>query len=376
MRVGRKRTKNFGCPPGVRELAGRWYWQPTSKREREERARSGLSITVPLGPAGAEARKAWAKLAGYDDAPAISGTVAEVLDLFKAKGLTKKPNGKPRSEKTITEYKRSIEVLRKRFGGCRYGKTEFEASRGQALGVVDVQRFIADEPRPATNRHVSCLSSAFAFAIRAGRTTYNPCAGVAKTAEEPRTREPAPWEVEALAAVADARGDLLLRLLMDFEGIAGWRISDMLRLQRHEVTAAGVRLRQGKRGKRQLWEWTPGLRRIMAEAAMLPGAKIERLDRETRAPLPRYVFATNRGEMLTLDAFEKRWAKLKARTNALLAESDVPLRIDDLHFHDVRSKAHDDAVESGEDGAAFLGNRPEVAERVYARREQKRRPLR
>jgi len=371
MPVGRKRKTGMHLPPGVREKDGRWYWQPTSARERAERRAKGLACTVPLGPAGTEARKRWAEVAGYaDPAPSSPGTVEEILAEFETHGLAKKPNGRPRAAKTVAEYERSITVLRKRFGSCRYGKTEFEASRGQALGVVDLQRFVAEADSPvAANRHLSVMSAAFAHAIRRGLTTYNPCLGVARNAEEPRTRAPLPWEVECLRAVADAAGDALMGLMMDFEGICGWRVSDMRLLQRSAMQADGVHLRQAKRGRRQVWEWTPGLRRIVAEAAALPGANVERLDRAA------YVFPTRRGEAITLDAFEKRWAKLKRETNALLAREEIALVIEDLHFHDLRSKAHDDAVDAGEDGAGFLGNDPDVARRVYARREEKMRPL-
>jgi hypothetical protein len=60
----------------------------------------------------------------------------------------------------------------------------------------------------------------------------------------------------------------------------------------------------------------------------------------------------------------------------LLAQCEIGLAIENLHFHDLRATAGDDAVEQGQDRAAFLGNDPAVAERHYARRETKVRPLR
>ena len=88
------------------------------------------------------------------------------------------------------------------------------------------------------------------------------------------------------------------------------------------------------------------------------------------------VFPADDGTELTLDAFEKRWGKLKRATNEALAACEIPLAIEDLHFQDLRSMAGDDAEEQGQNRATFLGNSQAVAERHYARREQKVRPIR
>jgi hypothetical protein len=82
-------TTDTRRPEGVLEKKGRWYYRPTSERERLERARQGLPETVPLGVAGSdEARKKWAELRGLR-APgdeAERGRVAEILRGFKAAG--------------------------------------------------------------------------------------------------------------------------------------------------------------------------------------------------------------------------------------------------------------------------------------------------
>lgn len=379
-------------PEGVVEKKGRWYYRPTSARERAERAGKGLPETVPLGPAGSEeARKKWAEVTGRRPAGADEaerGRVAEILRGFKDLGLKMKPNGKPRAAKTVKDYSLSIEgVLIPRFGAMRYGRTEFEASRGQAIGTVDVQRFVRTlvdaEGKPirvAANRHAAVLSAAFRWAIGEGMTTYNPCAGVARNAEEPRGREPQPWEVECLRAMAGTLQSPLMGLLMDFEAITGWRVSDVLNLDRRQCTADGIRLKQGKRGKRQLWAWSEELRRIVREALQLPGAvRAERLARNGKVIQGHFplqpIFPSRNGTPLTLSGFESNWQRLRELTNAALAEAGVALQIDDLHFHDLRSKAGDDADELGADLAEFLGNDPAVAERHYSRREKVVLPL-
>lgn len=379
-------------PEGVVEKKGRWYYRPTSARARKERAGKGLPETIPLGAAGSiEARQKWAELNGHrtpiaDEAE--RGRVVEILRTFKAHGLAIKPNGKPRAPKTVKDYTLSIDnVLIPRFGAMRYGRTEFDASRGQAIGTVDVQRFVRsllDEAgRPiqvAANRHAACLSAAFRWAIGEGMTTYNPCAGVARNAEDPRSREPQPWEVECLRAMADTLPSPLMGLLMDYEGMTGWRISDIRLLDERQACSDGVRLKQGKRGKRQLWSWSEELRRIFREAEKLPGrARARALAARGNVVAGRFplspVFPSRTGKPLTLSGFESNWRRLRRITNEALAQCESPLEIDDLHFHDIRSKAGDDAADAGFDLATFLGNDRAVADRHYARREQVVLPL-
>ncbi len=363
--VGRKRSKNLRLPAGVMPRGGRWYWQPTTKRERDALKAKGLPRCIALGKADTRAaREKWAVVSGTIEAKDRPGTVAELLHLWQRDGLEKQPNGERRADSTIIKYGRSIPVLLERFGSSHYGRTNIEASRGEAIGTAAIQSFIAESPTPAlANIHFAVLDNVFQHGIRVGRTTYNPCQDVVKNASAPRTREPMPWEVECLRALASP----LLGLLMDYESITGWRISDILGLVRAQLTADGVKHRHQKRGKRQLWEWTPELRRIVAEAATLPGA--------TQFPASP-VFPGRRGKQISYTVFDEQWQGLKRRVNAEFIECSIPLSIDNLHFHDLRSKAHDDAEEAGLEGHEFLGNTAGVARRHYRRREQKVRPLR
>jgi hypothetical protein len=302
-------------------------------------------------------------------------------------GLKTKPNGKPRAPKTVKDYTLSIDkvlaaALRRHAlrphrarglarPGDRHGRRA--ALRAHARG-----RGGPADP-VAANRHVACLSAAFRWAISEGLTTYNPCAGVARNAEDPRDREPLAWEVECLRAMAGTLASPLMGLLMDFEAITGWRVSDVLNLDRRQCTAEGIRLKQGKRGKRQLWAWSDELRRIVRQALELPGARRAELLARGKVVQGHFplepIFPSRSGKPLTLSGFESNWQRLRDLTNAALAEAAVPLAIDDLHFHDLRSKAGDDADDLGFNVADFLGNDPAVAERHYARREKVVLPL-
>lgn len=374
--VGR-RHKNPKLPSGVRERGRAWYWRPGSKRERDARRQRGEPVEVSLGAAGSvEARRRWAELAGLIP---DEGTVGELLELWEKDpaGLPLKPNGTARAEATKAMYRNDLKAVRARFGKCRYGKTERDAADGAAIGTPLVQVWVDEHPhRAMMKREFYALYNAFAFAMRRGRTTYNPCAAVALPAPGVREREALPWEVECLRTIAGER----MGLMMDFEAITGWRVGDILGLVRAQGTTEGVRVRYRKQGKRWLWEWSPELRRIWSAADRLPLAG--------KFPASPVFPATRKGAggPLSYGAWDSEWQRLKRATNAMLAAQGITdpdtleraagPAIADLHFHDLRSKAHDDAEELlGIPGYQFLGNSPSVARRHYQRREQRAKPL-
>lgn len=369
--VGRRREKHHGLPKGVRPIGNRLFWQPPTLRERLERRAKGLPRSVALGAISRVRgrieltkvqRAKWAEVSGYSDAREDPGTMAELFSIWRLAGLYKDPKGRPRADATIKVYGSALTALERQFSACRYGKTEHDASRGEAIGAADIQSWVSAGGRAMENTALAVLSNVFDHAIRIGKTTYNPCAAVVSNDQDARTREPAEWEVECLRAIAEP----LLGLMMDLESITGWRVMNIVLLQRAQLTADGIKARH-KRGKRRLWEWTPELRRIVAEAATLPG--------NTAFPASP-VFPTVRGGPYSYSGFYRAWKRLLERANAELAACEVPLRIEDLHFHDLRSKAHDDAEDEGRPGFDLLQNTPRTSERHYSRRERRVRPLR
>lgn len=371
MRVGRKRTKDLHLLPGVREIDGRWYWRPTSKRERDSREKEGLPGTVTLGEAKSKAALAkWAEVSGYREAEENPGTVLEILALYGRGAITKNAQGEPHADTTIRQYKWALELLKARFGACRYGKTEFEASRGKAIGTADIQKFVI-EKGSVGNTCLAVCTNAFNHAIRQGITTYNPCDKAVPNAQGVRDREPLEWEVECLSTLAGAR----MALMMSFEAITGWRIVEVRTVARAQLTADGVKVKKRKRGKKEVWEWSPELRRIVAEAECLPAS--------TRFPASP-LFPNQRGRAVGYSAFYREWQELTEAVNAILAagitdpdtlETHQALSIEDLHFHDLRSKAHDDAEDAGLSGHDFLGNSKRVADVHYSRRAKRKTPL-
>lgn len=380
-RVGRRRTSNQHLPLGVRPIGNRLFWQPPKEAERLERKKQGLPASVPLGPIvrvrgrielTKEQRIKWAEISGYRDPQAVEGTVDELLTRFELKGLEKRPNGRPRAKNTVQAYERQIPALREKFGTSRYGKTEFEASRSQAIGTAQIQLYINESGSYASQR-LAVLSNAFNQGIREGRTTYNPCEKVIPQAMDPRERVPLEWEVEAIGAIAAP----VVELVLAFKNIHGWRISKIIGLQRKHLQADGIRPVPDKGGQPEVWDYSPESRRIIAAAELLP-----RASKFPASPL----FPNSLGRAYSYSGFYAAWCSALERTNAALAAGVVDvytlrdrspgLLIEDLHIHDVRSKVHDDAEEMGREGHEQLGNSERVANRHYARREKRRQPLR
>jgi hypothetical protein len=66
-------------PAGVIEKKGRWYYRPTSNREREHRRAQGLPETIPLGAADSDqARTKWAELTSPESTGNLEPTDGEL----------------------------------------------------------------------------------------------------------------------------------------------------------------------------------------------------------------------------------------------------------------------------------------------------------
>lgn len=384
MPVGRRRTKHLQLPLGVRLLGRSLFWQPTKDGDRVDREQRGLPTSVPLGPAvfakgqpvltKSQALK-WVELAGMDEDLGGEDTVGYLVKVWKRDAIGIKADGSPRAAETIRSYKYAVPAVLERFGAARYGKTEHDASRGKALGPADIKRFIRACPRKGmANIYLAVLNNSFVHGIGEGFTVYNPCEDVAKNAMKSRRRSPAPWEFECLQTLAKLREQLLLEMVR----VCGDRIREMLGILRADGSAEGITIRR-KGGKVETWRWSPRLRWIWEEALKLPGATPF-----AKSPL----FPARRGRPLSYSGFNSMWQALKLKTNAALAGGVLDLGddeifpkvfpglvIEDLHFHDWRSKTHDDARDQGRKGHEQIGDTEAVAVRHYARRPTSKAPL-
>lgn len=370
--VPRRRLDEI-LPPGVRCVRGRYFWRPTNATERAARGAAGLPVSVPLGADRTEVRRRWAELTGrIQPAPEPrDGTVGALIGRYLADELPRRePDGTSRyAPKTVTEYEHSCRKLRAAFGNRRYARTPNEALSPDVLGTLELQRWIEAQTRPvAANRHLAVLSAIFGCARRWGLTVHNPCIGVERHRERPRRRDVAPWEVEVIRTAA---GKHVVGLIVEFADLSGWRQGDILALHRRHLTPEGIVLEQGKTGARQLLAWTPALRAVLDEAL----ARKVRTKRGIRT-VRTYVFSRRDGEAYTRDGFASIWQRLVKRAASWAAAAGLPA-IANLHFHDLRKKAINDAADGGRDARRFAGHADgRLTQRVYRIRPEKVEPTR
>ena len=364
-RMGRPRTQHKDLPPGVRLKGGRYYWQPTSAAERAARRARGEKVEISLGVDPIEMRKAWARLNPVGD-DAVEGTVGALINHYLEEELERlDPRTKqPRlTKKTRDEYRRQLGKLKERFGARRYARNAVEASAGDRFRRMDIVQMLRGSTTPVqANKDANTLSAVFEYARDCGLTEYNPVQGATRNPERPRDREALPWEVEVIKTAATP----LLALMIRFNEITGFRSGEIRSIEHRHLEAGGIRFQRSKGGDREFWEWTSGLRAVIDDARKLRGS-VRSLH---------FVFCTRKGKQLTEFGFQQLWRAARAKANRWLAEAGLPA-IENLRFHDLRSKAIDDAEQlHGRDPVKFGSHRdPRTSRRHYQRRTKRQTPL-
>lgn len=357
--MGRPRTKHKDMPPGMREVSGRWYWRPTDEASRAacELIAPGKA-SLPAGGSKDEARRWWAKvvlpkLQAQEAAAASSaGTVAEVIADYLAS-----PQYLWLAEKTRSEYARALDVLKAKWGSVRYARSEDEASRGEYLRRMHIASHLdGATAKVAANRQIAALSSAFAVAIRKGRTEYNPCRGVGRNTEAPRRRLVTHSEYARLKHAAPE----VIRVAMLLARLTGMREGDLLALTWRQVVGDEIRVTPAKTasstGISQRIRVTPSLRVVLEAAKHLRGGLRSM-----------FVIHNSSGQGYTQSGFQSMWQRTVKKSGVV-----------DVHFHDLRALAVTAAERrergSGSDLAGHVD--PKTTRRIYRRGAVKVSPVR
>lgn len=251
MAVGRKRKSNpLGLPDRCYAKHGQ-FWYVHRDDGRWE----------PLGTDAAAAKR---KAALYNDPGGTWGTMAWYLDAFVVHCEKRVAQG-ALAERTHEDYKNAAEYLKAYFGKMAPA----------AVQPMHVGRYLdigAESKRSVrANRERAALSACFTWLIRAGDAgvTLNPCRGVRRNTETPRSRYVDDAEFAAVYRIAhrSVRGamGLVYRTLQ--------RPGDVLKLGRADVVrkiAGGVeqrvlRLRQGKTGRTVEIAMTAELDAVLAD---------------------------------------------------------------------------------------------------------------
>ncbi len=202
------------------------------------------------------------------------------------------------------------------------------------------------------NREIALLSHVFSYAIRWGIVEANPCRDVRKFSEKPRDRYVEDWEYAAVYAIAP----VIVKAAMEVASITGMRQGDILALKRADLTDAGISVTQNKTGKKQIFEWTPGLRSAIDQAIGIE-----------RSASSMWIFATTTGKRYSSSGFQTAWGRLMDKA---LGDGVIASR---FTFHDLRAKAGSEST----DATRLLGHQnPATTRRIYERRPDKVKPIR
>lgn len=263
-------------------------------------------------------------------------TISELLRLYIRTGLPgKAPSTKREYERHVLGSKKTKPgPLMKSFGHMAAVNVE----------PADVAQYIESRGGVTANREMSTLSDMFQWAMRKGYVTSNPCRGVRRNPEKPRTRY---LEDDELRKIIDAGTDYEAQFI-SAAYLTGMRQQDLIAMTKDWITDAGIQWREGKTGRRRLIAWSPTLWNIV-EAAL------ERSECER-------VFTNSSGQPWT------KWG-----VQSLLRRIRRKSEVEGFTLHDIRAKAGSDA----EDGRGLLAHASEaVFRRVYERKAKAAKPVR
>lgn len=280
----------------------------------------------------------------------VAGTIAEMVERYIAHIERERDAGVKTAlaERTVGEY---AEALRTRLVPV------FGRMRPQDFRPTHAAQYLAKmaekDRGTRANREIAALSSAFAYAMRLGIVERNPCHGVRRNPERPRTRRPKIAELNTLLELARAKGtgSYMVALIAAMVAITGRRRAEIMRLTLGAITPAGlvgdeVKAKRGQPTRSFEVEWSPILRQIVDQARTLE-----------RPATSVYLFASRRGGPYSDSGFKAMWNRLMAEFVAAGGE----------HFtaHDLRALFVTEKLERGEDPKTHAD--PATTHRVYAR---------
>lgn len=194
-------------------------------------------------------------------------------------------------------------------------------------------------------RHeIRALSTVLTFARRCGALhTENPCFGLRLPNGEARKRYVTNEEFDAVRALAQP----MVGYAMDLSLLAGMDSSTIRKLERRNVTEAGLEFVRGKTNEHQVIEWNEALR-----------ATVQAILRE-RPQLRRVLICNRKGQPYTDNGFQAQWQRTMRKAKKA--------GIAGFHFHDLRAKSASDGG-SDQEAADRLGHGDvKLTRKVYRR---------
>jgi integrase len=313
MGVGRKRTTNKHLPLRVYVRNGTyWFFAPDKKWHK-------------LGRTEQEMYRSLAQLKGQN-----GNSLAIQFNRYEREILPKK------AASTQKGQKKQLQNLHKSFGKMR----------PESLTTRHVARFLRGYPAPIqANRHIALLSDIYSTMISwwmVDGVLVNPCIGVKRNPETPRTRYVEDQEFWTVWNEAPAH----IQILMELAFLTGLRQGKLLALKHSDCLQDGVHAEAGKGGKKLIFEWTPALRDAVNRS------------RKGTANVDRWLIRQKNGQRITQDGIKTAWQRLMVDCfkSGLIKER--------FTFHDIRAKSATDH-ESGK----HLGHQSQkTLEKFYRRK--------
>jgi integrase len=181
------------------------------------------------------------------------------------------------------------------------------------------------------NREIAALASAFNHGMALGEVVANPCRGVRRNRERPRTRDVSIAELNQLLKLAQERGGAayMVALIAVMVALTGRRRAEIREMAADQIGDDGVAVADAKnRNRRYLIRWSPLLRRVVDEAARI-------------RPRAAHVFPSRTGSPYTDSGFKTEWNKL--------IKAYEKLHGDRFRAHDLRALYVSEMLDRNED---------------------------
>jgi integrase len=208
----------------------------------------------------------------------------------------------------------------------------------------------------AANREIALFSKMYRYAMRKGWAVNNPCSGIERNKERPRSRYVQDWEFAAVRAIASP----VIQIAMDIALLTGLRLGDILRIQRKDYDCEELRVGESKTDTKVRFTMTDTLYAALDVHKHLRG-NVRSL----------YVVHNTKGRQYTDSGFKSNWQKLMRRA---VKEKVIKER---FTFHDLRAKHATDKDEERLNAQLALGHATPATTKAYLRHPlgRKVRPL-
>lgn len=228
-----------------------------------------------------------------------AGTIADMCYQFIAFHRAAIEAGRPElAETTVDEYENSL---------VKYVLPVFGAMPPHAFKPTHSAQYLLAQREKGRavrgNREMAALGSAFNFGMSKGMVSGNPCHGVKRNKEKPRSRRPETHEVNALTQLARSRGDsaymcMLIGLMV---AITGRRRAEVMRLTKFALRDDGIHVvdaktKTGESERTYLVAWSPLLRQLVEEALAMNRGRD-------------WIFANLDGQPYTDSGFKTLWGR-------------------------------------------------------------------